>query len=226
MLAVCGGRKQAPRVLKRSNIYGVSLVAAKHQNGKVKWSKEQKFKALAIAEAATIAEASIQTGIPEGTIKRWRSEQRTELNGRTEPNPNPNGPSKKIQQIAQQAAEEAKAEVREYVADKAKRVADDILRIVQLALAESEEVIRAGPGNEESKAAWLRALVGVMAQGVEKHQLLLGRPTNRQALEGQVTQRYEYDITQRIIEDPEARDLARNLFRRAVNPNLGGRREE
>ena len=209
-------------MLKRSNIYGVSLVAAKHQNGKVKWSKEQKFKALAIAEAATIAEASIQTGIPEGTIKRWRSEQRTELNGRTEPN----GPSKKIQQIAQQAAEEAKAEVREYVADKAKRVADDILRIVQLALAESEEVIRAGPGNEESKAAWLRALVGVMAQGVEKHQLLLGRPTNRQALEGQVTQRYEYDITQRIIEDPGSRELARDLFRRAVNPGLGSGREK
>jgi hypothetical protein len=224
LLRFAAAAAEAPRVLKRSNIYGVSLVAAKHQNGKVKWSKEQKFKALAIAEAATIAEASIQTGIPEGTIKRWRSEQRTALNGRTEPNPN--GPSKKIQQIAQQAAEEAKAEVREYVADKAKRVADDILRIVQLALAESEEVIRAGPGNEESKAAWLRALVGVMAQGVEKHQLLLGRPTNRQALEGQVTQRYEYDITQRIIEDPEARDLARNLFRRAVNPNLGGRREE
>jgi len=44
--------------------------------------------------------------------------------------------------------------------------------------------------------------------------------------QGQVTQRYEYDITQRIIEDPEARDLARNLFRRAVNPNLGGGREE
>ena len=42
--------------------------------------------------------------------------------------------------------------------------------------------------------------------------------------QGQVTQRY--DITQRIIEDPETRELARSLFRRAANPNLGGRREE
>lgn len=48
----------------------------------------------------------------------------------------------------------------------------------------------------------------------------------KQEVQGQVTQRYEYDITQRIIEDPEARDLARNLFRRAVNPDLGRGRAE
>jgi len=65
-----------------------------------------------------------------------------------------------------------------------------------------------------------------MAQGVEKHQLLLGQPTSRQALEGQVTNRHEYDITQRIIEDPSSRELARDLFRRAINPGLGGGREK
>ena len=44
--------------------------------------------------------------------------------------------------------------------------------------------------------------------------------------QGQVTQRYEYDITQRIIEDPGSRELARDLFRRAVNPGLGSGREK
>jgi len=55
-----------------------------------------------------------------------------------------------------------------------------------------------------------------------------GEPTEigKQEVQGQVTQRYEYDITQRIVSDPEARALARNLFRRAVNPDLGRGRAE
>ncbi len=38
---------------------------------------------------------------------------------------------------------------------------------------------------------------------------------------GQVTQKYEYEITQRILQDPEQRETARELFRRAVNSNMG-----
>jgi len=49
-----------------------------------KWTEEQKTKALTIAEAISISEAAKQTGIPAGTIKRWRSEMnRTES---TKPN--------------------------------------------------------------------------------------------------------------------------------------------
>ena len=40
------------------------------------WSEEKKMIALAAAEMSTIREASEQTGVPEGTIKRWRSEMR------------------------------------------------------------------------------------------------------------------------------------------------------
>lgn len=57
----------------------------------------------------------------------------------------------------------------------------------------------------------------------DKIALASGDVTTRGEVKGQVTQKYEYDITQRIIEDPEARELARNLFRRAVSPNMGGR---
>ncbi len=185
-----------------------------------RWSPEHRQKALAIAEATTIAEASRETGVPEGTIKRWRSE----ANRKGEPS-EPNRTSKKVKQIAEEATEEAKAEVKEYVADKAKRVADDILSMVQQALNEAGAVILEGPNEDEPKAAWLRAVIGAIAQGIEKHQLMTGKPTNRQALEGQVTQRYEYDITQRIISNPEAREAARDLFRRAANPDLGSRCE-
>ncbi|NPV73378.1 MAG: transposase [Pelotomaculum sp.] len=45
-----------------------------------KWTEEQKIKALTIAQAVSITEAARQTGIPAGTIKRWRSEA-----NRTEP---------------------------------------------------------------------------------------------------------------------------------------------
>lgn len=41
-----------------------------------KWDEEKKMIALATAEMSTIREASEQTGVPEGTIKRWRSEMR------------------------------------------------------------------------------------------------------------------------------------------------------
>jgi len=184
----------------------------------VKWTAEQKQKALAIAEVTTISEAAKQTGIPDGTIKRWRSEMnRTELTNRTEPNRQ----SKKIQEIAQQATEEAKEEVREYIADRAKQVADDILSMVQQAVAEASDVIMDGPNDDEPKAGWLRAIIGAIAQGVEKYQLMTGKPTNRQALEGQVTQRYEYDITQKIITDPEAAELADQLLQRAANSDTG-----
>ena len=48
----------------------------------------------------------------------------------------------------------------------------------------------------------------------------------KQEVQGQVTQRHEYDITQRIVSDPETRELARNLYRRAVNADLGRGRAE
>ena len=60
----------------------------------------------------------------------------------------------------------------------------------------------------------------------DKIALASGDVTQRSEQRGEVTQRYEYDITQRIVNDPEARALARNLFRRAVNPDLGRGRAE
>ena len=43
----------------------------------------------------------------------------------------------------------------------------------------------------------------------------------KQEVQGQVTQRYEYDITQRIISDPEAVHLAEQLLRRAAYSDTG-----
>ena len=50
-----------------------------------------------------------------------------------------------------------------------------------------------------------------------------GEPTEigKQEVQGQVTQRYEYDITQKIITDPETAKLADQLLQRAANSDAG-----
>jgi hypothetical protein len=45
-----------------------------------KHSDKQKEEALALAEEVTIREAAERTGVPAGTIKRWRFEEKTEPN--------------------------------------------------------------------------------------------------------------------------------------------------
>lgn len=47
--------------------------------------------------------------------------------------------------------------------------------------------------------------------------LLMGEPTDRSEHESRVTERHEYDIVQRIIADPEARELARRIYVRVAS---------
>lgn len=63
---------------------------------------------------------------------------------------------------------------------------------------------------------------------VKVERLSLGESTDIAEVEhnGQVTERHEYDITQRIVSDPESRELARQLFRRTVEKNMGDGRKE
>jgi len=58
---------------------------------------------------------------------------------------------------------------------------------------------------------------------VKVERLARGEPTEnvKQEVQGQVTQRHEYDLARRILEDPEAREIARRLYRKGVNRNMG-----
>lgn len=171
-----------------------------------KWSEEQKAKALTIAEAISISEAARQTGIPAGTIKRWRSEM-----NRTEPS-EPNRTPKKLEELQKVAVEKAVEEAGEYIAERLKGLADALyslaekaIKKVDIAISDAEELPKgkkAEPHNCNG-ATWVRALVGVMSQSIDKAQLLSGKPTVRP----EVIDRHEYDITQRIIaEQPELID--------------------
>jgi transposase len=186
-----------------------------------KWTEEDKTKALAIAEAASAREAARQTGIPLASIGRWMGE--TKRNGMEQQNGTErNETSKKVKAIAEEAVADAKEEVKEYVAARAKEAADDMLDLVIKAIEEIGKQIDKGPNFDEPKAGWLRALVGVMGQGVEKHQLLTGKPTSRQAHEGQVNvvNEQKYHIIQEIINTPELSDRIRDNYRSRLGDGI------
>jgi len=52
--------------------------------------------------------------------------------------------------------------------------------MIELSIREAAETIKRGPKKEEARAQWLRSVIGAIAQGVEKHQLLTGKATQRQ----------------------------------------------
>ncbi|MDI6872134.1 MAG: hypothetical protein QME79_12480 [Bacillota bacterium] len=180
-----------------------------------------KAKALAIAEATTIREASLQTGVPEGTIKRWRFENRTEPR---EPN-RTNRTPKKMEPVAAAAVEKAVEEAGEYIAERLKRLADDLYglaekaaRKIDVAISDADELPKgkAAESHDRDGAAWLRSLVGVLSQAVEKAQLLSGKPTGRIEGATTVTRREEYHVRiEQVLSDPDARGAARDLWRRA-----------
>lgn len=74
-----------------------------------KWTEQQKKHALTMAEATTCREAALHTGIPEGSIKRWRSE----IAAKSDPNEPKIEPSrkKKNEPRAKRTAPEPKVEV-------------------------------------------------------------------------------------------------------------------
>lgn len=186
---------------------------------RVKWTEEDKLKALAIAEASSASEASKQTGIPRGTILTWmrQANQSAESINRINQSGQSISVPKKVERIAAQAIEEAKESVREYVEDRVKQVADGLLELVDAAKAEALRLIHSGQDPNDSKAQWLKAVIGAIAQGTEKHQLLVGKPTQRQAVSGEVTTKHEqhYHIIQRVIaEDEELADRLLEEFER------------
>lgn len=175
----------------------------------VKWSDEDKLRALAIVEASSAGEASKKTGIPRGTILAWmRNNQSTSITQSEQSIILP----KKVREVAEKAIEQAKEEVKEYVQDQIKVVADKLMSMNQLAIDAIEQTIKEGPKEDESNAQWLRSLVGVIAQGVEKHQLLDGKPTQRSEVTADVVNEKQYHIIQQVLREDE--ELADRIIER------------
>ena len=215
-----GSPPSRPAQAPRTQAEEVRLVA--------KWTEEQKAAALMIAEATSIAEASKRTGIPSGTIKRWRSEGRSAAGEPNQANrTEPNRVSKNEQAALADATARAVERAAEGIADRLTTLADRLYSLAEKAVGKVDVAIsdgKRGATHDRDGAAWVRALVGVMAQAIDKAQLLTGKPTSRQAVEGQVRQEYVYEVTQRIISDPGAVDIAQQLLRRAAGRDAGALR--
>lgn len=176
----------------------------------IKYDEGTKNKALMIAETTTLREAAEQTGVPEGTIKRWRFENRTEPR---EPNRTP----KKLGALREEALAQAIGEAKDYIVDRLKALADELYELAKDGVQETREFMRNPGEKNRDSAAWLRSVVGAMHYGIQDAQLLSGKPTARP----EVTNRHEYDITQRIIGDPDSIELAETLLRRAAGRDSG-----
>lgn len=174
-----------------------------------KWSEEQKIQALTIAKATSITEAAQKTKIPRGTIGRWMAEtKQNKKNETAETKRN----SKKIEQLQEAAIEKAVEEAGDYIAERLKSLASNLYSLaekavekVDIAISDPDELPegKTGEMHDRDGAAWLRSLVGVLSQAIDKAQLLSGKPTVRP----EVIDKHEYDITQRIItERPELID--------------------
>jgi len=176
-----------------------------------KWSDEEKQKAIALAQQTSVREAVKAMGVPRATIGRWLAEQNgTGHLGR-------DGTPKKLEAMAEQAARAATAEVKDYIVDRLKSLADELYKLAEAGVRETRQFMAAPGGKDRDAAAWLRAVVGAMHYGIQDAQHLSGKPTARP----EMVNKHEYDITQRIIADPEALDLAENLLRRAAGRDTG-----
>lgn len=167
-----------------------------------KYNDELKQRAIAIAQTAGPAEASKATGIPAGTIRSWL--HRLQRNDKTLQHSATQRPGKKMRQLQEEAVERAVQQAGEYIAERLKGLADNLYSLaeksigkIDVAISDPDELPKGkqGEAHDRDGAAWLRSLVGVLSQSIDKAQLLSGKPTTRP----EVTQRYEYDVTQRII---------------------------
>ncbi len=180
-----------------------------------RWPDDLKQRALAIAESAGAAEAAKATGISAGTIRCWlhRLQRNGErCNAATQRN------TEKLGGLKTQVMEQAVREAGEYIRERLKELADALYGLATEGVAEARAFLAAPGEKDRDTAAWLRSVVGAMHYGIQDAQLLSGRPTAR----SEVTDRHEYDITQRIIaERPELLDA---VFAQAEQPGVADRR--
>ena len=140
-----------------------------------KWTTEERIQAVALAKATTVREAAAKLNIPLSTLGRWVSAvNNPDAGSETERDK----VSKKSKEIAEELVEEAKEQVRDVVADQIKQLSKQMAEVNLAALNALKEAIEKGPG-EDSNAQWVRALATVMAQGIDRQQLLEGKPTQR-----------------------------------------------
>ena len=158
-------------------------------------TEQQIQDALLLAEATSLREASRQTGIPLTTIhRRLRAVHGTPVSPGTSSKGEPERrPGKKLKEMAEEVQAQAVARAVEIVtqtlterlgklSERLYDLAEDAANKVATAIADAGEAPagKTAEPHNQAGSAWVRALVGVFAQSLEKAQLLTGKPTVRE----------------------------------------------
>lgn len=181
-----------------------------------KYSDEEKQRVLALADAVGASEASRLTGVPTGTILSWRHLMRKAAGIPTETKHKEAAELKEsIETAKQKGLELAARQIGDYIAERVKNLADELYDLAASALREAKHILENTKEKDKSvaRARWLHSVIGAMHYGIQNAQLLAGKPTVRT----EETKRHEYEIIQRIVDDPESVELAERLLQRAAN---------
>lgn len=201
-----------------------------------KYTDEQKARAVnLVRQGMTHREAAEHSGIPLNYLRTMIQRKRSKLKDghvkAAELNSFVSTPiggvaagaayelvGEEIAAIMREKGPEIEALLREAVTSRAQEIQGKLFEVIIAASDNAIKMLRTGPSTKETKSAWLKAVLAVLAQAVEKHELVAGKPTERHEQQGQVTERYEYDVTHRV---EQYADVYRRLAQdRRVLPSI------
>lgn len=194
--------------------------AKKNGNGKKRpWTDADKERAIAVyVTTGNLSRTSRETGVPISTLRGWLAEQ----------------PPEKVAQARLDAKKQFIQAAWETVLNGI-HVGNTLMSFALENKGRIDAAIDAilnSDFNKEDKVELIKAVSRLSKFDLrevstyigtiyDKIALATGQPTSIAEQQGQVTQRYEYDVTQRIISDPEAVQLAEQLLRRAAYSDAG-----
>lgn len=186
------------------------------------WSDEQLADALALAARVGLREAARLTGIPFGTLGRWQAKIRGEARDETGEAAETAALQQAIEEKGEQIGATLAADAP--IAERARKMAQDLYALAEKARQQLDMALTEAAAPKPKRRPdpqWARVLAVVLAQSVDKAQLLAGKSTVR--VESTVT--HTGDMAQ-VLADPEARELARLLFRRQGGAQDGAEEEQ
>ncbi|MTI82597.1 MAG: helix-turn-helix domain-containing protein [Firmicutes bacterium] len=191
---------------------------------KVTGEQKEKIRALLLSTDKSNRQIAREIGVSESTVRRIRAEE----------------PEEEITQAHLDRKVEFANKAWDSI-DKALEFANQRIKLATVGADQFEpllnrliELLEKGDGvNGQDIKEILVAFAGILNIPLnhvstyigtiyDKRALAEGEPTGHQKVSGQVTEKYVYEITQKVLTDPDAREQARELFRRAASRDLEG----
>lgn len=141
------------------------------------------------------AKASRETGISIGTIKKWAARSKIRKSiftndkimekskfviSKTVDNSIASLVKNEVGIYLEENGPLIKEQIVEHTNESVVYLADKLEKLIRDTIDEIETVLEDGPTMKEARAPWLKSLVTLMMQGIDRRQLLMGEPTSRE----------------------------------------------